>query len=121
MITNNEHGSAAVFGNGTLEVNIGENDKMGHLPYILINEWSESQNIGLWNEGDKITGKATGKKIYLQFMNRASFEVFDEAVGKIREMLKKNDCIDCGQPLTFYPAISCYSCDCGNVGMGSAR
>jgi hypothetical protein len=84
MITNYDEGLAAVFGLGTLEVCVGRNDKMADLPYIVINEWSEPQRVGLYNEGDEVTGKATGKKIHLQFKSKSDFEVFDDAVSRIR-------------------------------------
>lgn len=82
-----EKKAAVIFGNGTVEVLLGNNDQMDNAPYIRLNGWSEPQPIKEYDPKDVATGEATGEAILLQFSSLESFEVFEKAVLRIREMM----------------------------------
>lgn len=80
--------SAVVFGHGTVEVSFGINENMRNSPYILFREWTVPQKVGTYLT-EETTGESTGREVFLQFSEISDFEVLEEAVMKVRDILNK--------------------------------
>jgi hypothetical protein len=80
--------SGALFGFGTVGIFTGKNDKMDNHPYILLQETVEPQEIST-----EVSLKETplkDRKIFLQFSNRKSFDVFKAAIDYFEENCLKD-------------------------------